>query len=199
MKKSADRLTRDQQQEIAALEQLPDDQIDTNEVPGDARLVNSPAGCAVPPDQAADYPEAGCGHRRVVQAACPRRPWLSDRHQPRAAQPCAAFQRLVAYRAPDAGTASSGLAWRAPCVPAARESLRSTRSGGTPPAADRQRHGHRSLLTDQCAGTSPTTPRRVLHFRVVLENELMFLPSVVLETTRAEWRAGHERNDRRTG
>ena len=33
MKKSADRLTRDQQQEIAALEQLPDDQIDTNEIP----------------------------------------------------------------------------------------------------------------------------------------------------------------------
>ena len=32
MKKSANRLTRDQQQEIAALEQLPDDQIDTNEI-----------------------------------------------------------------------------------------------------------------------------------------------------------------------
>ena len=33
MEKSTDRLTGDQQEEIAALEQLPDDQIDTNEVP----------------------------------------------------------------------------------------------------------------------------------------------------------------------
>ena len=33
MKKSADRLTRDQQKEIAGLERLPDDQIDTTEVP----------------------------------------------------------------------------------------------------------------------------------------------------------------------
>ena len=32
MKKNADRLTRDQQKEIAALERLPDDQIDTTEV-----------------------------------------------------------------------------------------------------------------------------------------------------------------------
>ena len=33
MKKSANRLSRDQQEEIAALEQVPDDQIDTTEVP----------------------------------------------------------------------------------------------------------------------------------------------------------------------
>ena len=33
MKKSADRLARDQQEEIAALERMPDDQIDTTEVP----------------------------------------------------------------------------------------------------------------------------------------------------------------------
>jgi len=33
MKRIADRLTRDQQKEIAALEQVPDDQIDTTEVP----------------------------------------------------------------------------------------------------------------------------------------------------------------------
>ena len=33
MKKSTGRLARDQQEEIATLEQLPDDQIDTTEVP----------------------------------------------------------------------------------------------------------------------------------------------------------------------
>ena len=33
MKNSTDRLARDQQEDIAALEQLPDDQIDTTEVP----------------------------------------------------------------------------------------------------------------------------------------------------------------------
>ena len=61
-------------------------------------------------------------------------------------------------------------------------------------------HELRSHRTDRCVGTSPNHSTPESFFSAWgLRTMLMYLPSVVVETTRAEWRAGHERNDRRIG
>ena len=70
MKKDMTELPADVQEQIRALEALPEDQIDTTGRPGDSRLVRRQARGLLPACEAADHTEAGRGHRRLVQGPC---------------------------------------------------------------------------------------------------------------------------------
>ena len=90
MKKGNSRLTDDQRAELAALEALPDDAINTTDIPELLDWSDARRGAFYRPVKQQDHPALGRRCRHVVQDARTRRPWLSDGHQPRAARARAA-------------------------------------------------------------------------------------------------------------